>query len=82
MNAQSKHPTERGLREKNGKWEYRFTLNGQPYSRVTDLEAVPENILKAHAERAAHLEELKKGKPVIRRVITSIDQAIPKLTQD
>ena len=45
MSGQSKHPTERGLREKNGKWEYRFNLNGQPYSRVTDLEAVPENIL-------------------------------------
>ncbi|MEX2261064.1 MAG: tyrosine-type recombinase/integrase [Bryobacteraceae bacterium] len=78
MNVQSKHPTERGIREKNGKWEYRFTLNGQPYSRVTDLEAVPENILKVHAERTAHIEELKKGKPVIRRVITSLDHAIPK----
>jgi integrase len=78
VNAQSKHPSERGLREKNGKWEYRFNLNGQPYSRVTDLEAVPENILKAHAERVAHIEELKKGKPAIRRVITSLDHAIPK----
>ena len=78
MNARSKHPTERGLREKNGKWEYRFNLNGQTYSRVTDLEAVPENIVKAHAERTAHIEDLKKGKPVIRRVIASLDHAIPK----
>jgi integrase len=78
VNAQSKHPTERGLREKNGKWEYRFHLNGQPYSRVTDLEAVPENIVKAHTERAAHIEELKKGRRVIRRVITSLDHAVPK----
>lgn len=78
VSAQSKHPTERGLREKNGKWEYRFNLSGQPYSRVTDLEAVPENIVKAHAERLAHIEELKKGKPVIRRVITSLDHAVPK----
>jgi integrase len=78
VNEHSKHPTERGLREKNGKWEYRFTQNGQHYSRVTDLEAVPENILKAHAERAAHIDELKKGKRVIRRVITSLDHAVPK----
>ncbi len=78
VNTQSKHPTERGLREKNGKWEYQFTLNGQPYSRITDLKAVPENIVKANAERTAHIEELKKGKPVIRRAITSLDQAIPK----
>jgi integrase len=78
VSGQSKHPTERGLREKNGKWEYRFYLNGQPYSRVTDLEAVPENIVKAQAERAAHIEELKKGKPVIRRVIIPLEQAVPK----
>lgn len=78
MSEQSKHPTERGLRAKNGKWEYRFKLNGQPYSRVTDLEAVPENIIKAHAERTAHIEDLKKGRPVIRRVITSLDHAVPK----
>lgn len=36
MSGQSKHPTEKGVREKNGKWEYRFYLNGQSYSRVTD----------------------------------------------
>lgn len=78
MSELSKHPTEKGLREKNGKWEYRFNLNGQAYSRVTDLEAVPGNIIKAHAERAAHIEELKKGKPVIRRVITTLDHAVPK----
>jgi integrase len=78
VNAQSKHPTEKGLREKNGRWDYRFTLNGQPYSRVTDLEALPENIIKAHADRAAHIEELKKGKLVSRRVIASLDHAIPK----
>jgi integrase len=78
VNARSKHPTEKGLREKNGKWEYRFKMNGKPYSRVTDLEAVPENILKAHAERAAHIEELRKGKPFIRYVITPLDHAVPK----
>ena len=67
-----------GLRVKNGRWEYRFKLNGKPYSRVTDLEAVPENIVKAHAQRAAHVEELKKGKPFIRHVITPLDHAVPK----
>jgi len=60
VSEQSKHPTERGLREKNGKWEYRFKLNGQP------------------AERTAHIEDLTKGRPVIRRVITSLDHAVPK----
>ncbi len=78
MTAPSKHPTERGLRAKNGKWEYRFNLNGQPYSRVTDLEAVPENIIRAHAERAAHVEELKKGRGGTKRVIAPVDHAILK----
>ena len=59
-------------------WEYRFKLNGKPYSRVTDLRAVPENILKAHTERAAHIEELKEGKPFIRHVITPLDHEVPK----
>jgi hypothetical protein len=69
---------QKGLRAKNGRWEYRFKLNGKPYSRVTDLEAVPENIIKAHAQRAGHIEELKKGKPFIRHVITPLDHAVPK----
>lgn len=53
-------------------------LERTAYSRVTDLEALPENFVKAHAERTAHIEELKKGKPVIRRVITSLDHPISK----
>ena len=68
---------ERDLREKNGKWKYRFELNDQPLFGVTDVEAVPKDIVKAHAERTAHIEELKKGKTVIRQVITSVDHGIP-----
>ena len=62
MKARSKHPTERGLREKNGKWEYRFRLRGRLYSQVTDLKAVPENVLQAQAHRAAHIEQARAGK--------------------
>lgn len=46
MNVQSKHPTQKGLRAKNGRREYRFKLNRKPYSRVTDLEAVPEPFIR------------------------------------
>ncbi len=38
-------------REKNGKWKYRFELNDQPLFGVADVEAVPKDIVKAHAER-------------------------------
>lgn len=59
MSGPWKHPNGKGLRAKNGEWEYRLYLNGQSFSRVTNLEAVPENIVRAQAERAAHIEELK-----------------------
>jgi integrase len=72
----SRHPTEKGLREKNGKWEYRFKLNGNPYSQVTDLEAVAANINSAQALRTAHIEQIKSGKMVMRRVNVPLDQAV------
>ena len=76
MRAQYKHTTEKVLREKRGKWEYRFRLKGRLYSQVTDLEAVPENVLQAQAQRAAHLEQVKAGKPVIRRSNVAIQEGI------
>jgi integrase len=78
IQSDPKHPSEIGLREKHGKWEYRFKLNGKPYSRVTDLEAVPENVLEAQQEKAAHMAELQKGKKVIRQISVPLNQAIPK----
>ena len=78
MSARSKHPTERGLRKRAGKWEYRFKLKGRLYSRVTDLEAVPETVTAAQAQRSAHMEELRKGKRVVRRISVGLDEAIAK----
>jgi integrase len=78
VTEQSKHPAEKGLRKKNGRWEYRFKLHGKMYSRATDLEAVPANILEAQAQKAAHLEEVRKGKRVVRQISVSLDQAVPK----
>lgn len=76
MSAQFKHPTEKGLREKHGKWEYRFRLRGRLYSQVTDLKAVPENVLQAQAQRAAHIEQVTAGKAVIRRSNVPIHQGV------
>ncbi|MGA7411711.1 MAG: tyrosine-type recombinase/integrase [Bryobacteraceae bacterium] len=78
MNARSKHPSERGIREKNGRWEYRFKVRGKIHSRVTDLKAVPENVLAAQSQKVAHLEALRKGKRFIRQVSLDLDQAIQK----
>jgi integrase len=78
MTAPSKHPTEKGLGTRYGKWEYRFKLNGKLYSRVTDLEAVADNVLEAQAQKAVHLEELRKGKRVVRQIGVALDQAVPR----
>lgn len=75
---QSKHPSEKGLRERSGKWEYRFRYKNVPYSLVTDLSAVPENVLAAQALKASHLAELRKGKKFFRVVSVELAQAVPK----
>jgi integrase len=38
---------------------------------------VAENVLEAQAQKAAHLEELRKGKRVVRQISVSLDQAVP-----
>lgn len=75
---QSKHASEKGLRERAGKWEYRFQYKGKPFSLVTDLAAVPENILAAQALKALHQAELRKGKKFFRVVSVDLAQAVPK----
>jgi integrase len=72
----SKHPAEQGIRARRGKWEYRFNFHGKPYSLVTDLAAVPENILKAQTLKEAHLEQLRKGKNVVRQMHMPVANAI------
>jgi integrase len=74
--APSKHPAEQGIRPRRGKWEYRFNFHGKPYSRVTDLVAVPENILKAQALKEAHLEQLRRGKKVVRQMHIPVGDAV------
>jgi Phage integrase SAM-like domain len=76
VSAQSKHPTEKGLREKHGKWEYRFRFKGRLYSQVTDFGAVPENVLKAQALRAVHIEQVKAGKQLTKRSNVAFREAI------
>jgi hypothetical protein len=76
LSAQSKHAAELGLRNKRGKWEYGGKYKGQPFSQVTNLEAVPKNVLKAQALRAAHLAQLRRGQPVVRQVHKQPNQAV------
>jgi hypothetical protein len=74
----TKHASERGLRKRAGKWEYRFKWSGKTYSRITDLSAEPENVLAAQAEKQAHIEELRKGRRAPRQISVGLDQAVPR----
>src|ERR1039458_6413638 len=61
------------LRAKNGRWEYRFVINGQPrVSNLTDLEATEQNRKRAERLERDHrdrilkgLEQARKPKPLV-----------------
>jgi integrase len=55
------------LREKNGKWEYRFRLQGQPVSKVTDLAAIAENRTRALKLEQKHRDAILRGEKPVRR---------------
>jgi integrase len=57
-----------GLRKKNGKWEYRFTVNGEPVSKLTDLEASAENETIAKRMEKKHRDSILKGEQSAKRV--------------
>jgi integrase len=49
------------LREKNGKWEYRFRINGERVTRLTDLAATTENRLRAEKLEQKHRDSIVRG---------------------
>jgi integrase len=50
-----------GLREKNGRWEYRFQVKGQPVGKLTDWAATEENRSRAEAEKNRHRDAILRG---------------------
>ena len=65
MRRKKKYP---GLRDKNGKWEYRFMVDGRPYQRLTDLEATARNASVALKLREDHRQMVALGGAVKQRV--------------
>jgi integrase len=55
-----------GLREKNGRWHYRFQFRGLTVAESTGLEATKSNHRKAGQMEAAHRLRLEEGKLGIR----------------
>jgi len=58
-----------GLRNRGGKWAYRFNLDGREYSGTTDLDATKQNRTKAQDAESAHRQALKEGRNPERRIV-------------
>ncbi len=57
-----------GLREKAGKWEYRFMVSGVRYTEITDLEATAENAGAVLRLKDEHRHRVIVGTPIQQRV--------------
>jgi integrase len=57
------------LRKRNGKWHYRFKLDGREYSGTTDLADTARNETQARRLEAEHRKALLEGRTPLRRLI-------------
>lgn len=57
------------LRKRNGKWHYRFKLDGREYSGTTDLADTARNETQARQLESDHRKALAEGRKPIRRLI-------------
>ena len=57
------------LRERGGKWNYRFQLDGKEYSGATDLDATERNRTKAQDVESEHRRALMEGRAPERKVV-------------
>ena len=58
-----------GLRVRNGKWYYRFRLDGRNYAGTTNLPATKQNMRSALQSEADHRQALLEGRQPARRVV-------------
>lgn len=58
-----------GLRVRNGKWYYRFRLDGRNYAATTNLPATRQNVSEALRIEAEHRTALLEGRRRIPRVV-------------
>jgi integrase len=56
------------IRKRNGKWEYRFWVNGGEYSKVLDLDATERNRTAAAREEAEAYKLVTEGKASMLRL--------------
>jgi integrase len=57
------------LRDRSGKWSYRFETDGREYSGTTDLAATKRNETEAKEIEAEHRKALREGRTPSRRIL-------------
>jgi len=59
------------LRRRNGRWHYRFKLDGREYSGTTDLADTARNETQARQLETDHRQALLEGRTPLRRFVDS-----------
>lgn len=57
------------LRNRNGIWHYRFELDGREYAETSGLAATKQNVREALQMEAGHLQALREGRRLTRRIV-------------
>lgn len=57
------------LRDRNGKWHYRFRLDGRRYEATTGLDATERNKREAQSQESEHIQALREGRRTSRRIV-------------
>ena len=71
-----------GLRVRNGKWYYRFRLDGRNYAATTNLLATRQNVSRARTLEAEHRIALLEGRrPTLRMVVREFSDAVPEFLE-
>ena len=56
------------LRNRNGKWHYRFRLDGRRYELTTGLAATERNRREAQSQESEHIQALREGRRTSGRI--------------
>lgn len=71
-----------GLREKNGKWYWRFRLDGRNYGGTTNLLATKPNVTAALRVEEEHKTALLEGRrPIARVVVRTFNDGAPEFLE-
>jgi integrase len=57
------------VRNRGGKWHYRFMYAGKEYSQTTGLSATKQNLREAERMQSDHMRDLREGRTTHRKIV-------------